>query len=195
MGNPRARYTQEFMIEAVRMVRGGQSMAAVAKILSISPKTAGGEDDARRIGRFLELRCHALEEGEQRIVGIEGVGSGRLRLIVERGGSDIHDGRPVALDEGGKLRRLRGARRRRQLRLRWEGLFRLRSWLFSSHWGNARWSCREAQARNPREHRDWHRDAQQKTGKTLAQHDTPPEAAVAPDERACKMRPVNLYFR
>ena len=39
MGNPRARYTQEIMIEAVRMVRGGQSMAAVAKILSISPKT------------------------------------------------------------------------------------------------------------------------------------------------------------
>jgi transposase-like protein len=27
------------MIEAVRMVRGGQSMAAVAKILGISPKT------------------------------------------------------------------------------------------------------------------------------------------------------------
>ena len=39
MGNPRARYTQEFMIEAVRMVRGGQSMAAAAKILGISPKT------------------------------------------------------------------------------------------------------------------------------------------------------------
>lgn len=39
MGNPRARYTQEFMIEAVRMVGGGQSMAAVAKILNISPKT------------------------------------------------------------------------------------------------------------------------------------------------------------
>ncbi|ASW04334.1 IS3-like element ISBxe1 family transposase [Paraburkholderia aromaticivorans] len=39
MGNPRARYTREFMLEAVRMVRGGQSMAAVAKILGISPKT------------------------------------------------------------------------------------------------------------------------------------------------------------
>ncbi|MGF6547267.1 transposase-like protein [Paraburkholderia youngii] len=39
MGNPRARYTLEFMIEAVRMVRGGQSMAAVANILGISPKT------------------------------------------------------------------------------------------------------------------------------------------------------------
>ncbi|CAB3786007.1 hypothetical protein LMG28688_02180 [Paraburkholderia caffeinitolerans] len=36
MGNPSARYPQEFMIEAVRMVRGGQSMAAVAKILGIS---------------------------------------------------------------------------------------------------------------------------------------------------------------
>src|SRR5260370_24489898 len=39
MGNPRARYTQEFMLEAVRMVRGAQSMAAGAKILGISPKT------------------------------------------------------------------------------------------------------------------------------------------------------------
>ncbi|MGF6937942.1 transposase-like protein [Paraburkholderia sp. UCT70] len=39
MGNPMARYSQEFMIEAVRMVRGGQSMAAVAKLLGISAKT------------------------------------------------------------------------------------------------------------------------------------------------------------
>lgn len=31
MGNLRARYTREFMIEAVRMVRSGLSMAAVAK--------------------------------------------------------------------------------------------------------------------------------------------------------------------
>jgi transposase InsO family protein len=36
LGNPRARYTREFMLEAVRMVRGGQSMAVVAKILGIS---------------------------------------------------------------------------------------------------------------------------------------------------------------
>lgn len=31
MGDPRAWYTQEFMIEAVRTVRGGQSMAVVAR--------------------------------------------------------------------------------------------------------------------------------------------------------------------
>nr|WP_277424562.1 transposase [Ralstonia solanacearum] len=35
MGNPRARYTLEFKLEAVRMVKGGQSLAAVAKILDI----------------------------------------------------------------------------------------------------------------------------------------------------------------
>lgn len=38
MGNPRARYTQEFLLEAVWMDRGGQNMAAVAKILGIWPK-------------------------------------------------------------------------------------------------------------------------------------------------------------
>ncbi len=39
MGNPRARYTLEFKLEAVRMVKGGQSLAAVAKILDIRPQT------------------------------------------------------------------------------------------------------------------------------------------------------------
>jgi len=34
MGNPRARYTLEFKVEAVRMVRNGQSQAAVAKAMS-----------------------------------------------------------------------------------------------------------------------------------------------------------------
>ena len=35
----RARYTLEFKIEAVRLVQGGQSIAAVAKILGISEQT------------------------------------------------------------------------------------------------------------------------------------------------------------
>ncbi len=39
MGNPRARYTLEFKLEAVRMVKGGQSLAAVAKMLDIRPQT------------------------------------------------------------------------------------------------------------------------------------------------------------
>ena len=32
----RARYTLEFKLEAVRMVKGGQSLAAVSKILNIA---------------------------------------------------------------------------------------------------------------------------------------------------------------
>ncbi|MEX3628662.1 MAG: transposase, partial [Burkholderia sp.] len=39
MGNARARYTLEFKLEAVRMVRTGQSIAAVAQILDIRPQT------------------------------------------------------------------------------------------------------------------------------------------------------------
>jgi transposase len=35
----RARYTLEFKLEAVRMVKGGQSMAAVSKILGIADQT------------------------------------------------------------------------------------------------------------------------------------------------------------
>jgi len=39
MGNPRAQYTLEFKMEAVRMVRNGQSQSAVAKILGLSAQT------------------------------------------------------------------------------------------------------------------------------------------------------------
>lgn len=35
----RARYTQEFKLEAVRLVKGGQSAATTAKILGISEQT------------------------------------------------------------------------------------------------------------------------------------------------------------
>jgi transposase len=51
MGNPRARYTLEFKIEAVRMVRNGQSQAA-AKILGISTQTLNAwikADDAGKL--------------------------------------------------------------------------------------------------------------------------------------------------
>jgi transposase len=52
MGNPRARYTLEFKIEAVRMVRNGQSQAAAAKILGISTQTPNAwikADDAGKL--------------------------------------------------------------------------------------------------------------------------------------------------
>ena len=35
----RARYTLEFKLEAVRMVKGGQSLAVVSKLLEISGQT------------------------------------------------------------------------------------------------------------------------------------------------------------
>ncbi len=35
----RARYTLEFKLEAVRMVKGGQSLAVVSKVLDISGQT------------------------------------------------------------------------------------------------------------------------------------------------------------
>ena len=52
MGNQRARYTLEYKIEAVRMVRNGQSQSAVAKILGISSKTLNDwikADDAGKL--------------------------------------------------------------------------------------------------------------------------------------------------
>ncbi len=52
MGNPRARYTLEFKLEAVRMVKGGQSLAAVAKILDIRPQTLHNWIKAEQQGRL-----------------------------------------------------------------------------------------------------------------------------------------------
>jgi transposase len=52
MGNPRARYTLEYKIEAIRMVRNGQSQSAVAKILGISSRTLNDwikADDAGKL--------------------------------------------------------------------------------------------------------------------------------------------------
>ena len=39
----RARYTLEFKIKAVRMVKGGQSLAVVSKVLDISGQTASAQ--------------------------------------------------------------------------------------------------------------------------------------------------------
>jgi len=49
----RARYTLEFKLEAVRLVKGGQSMAATAKILAIAEQTLHNWVRADRDGRLL----------------------------------------------------------------------------------------------------------------------------------------------
>jgi transposase len=48
----RARYTLEFKLEAVRMVKGGQSLAAVSKILGIADQTLHNWVKADRDGRL-----------------------------------------------------------------------------------------------------------------------------------------------
>ncbi|MBC8643045.1 hypothetical protein IAG25_40740 [Caballeronia sp. EK] len=54
------------MIEAVRMVRGRQSMAAVAKILSISPKTLHHWVKADSAGKLPAFSVIALQRVEKR---------------------------------------------------------------------------------------------------------------------------------
>jgi len=48
----RARYTLEYKLEAVRMVQGGQSLAAVSKILGIADQTLHNWVKADREGRL-----------------------------------------------------------------------------------------------------------------------------------------------
>lgn len=48
----RARYTLEFKLEAVRLVKGGQSAAATAKILAISEQTLHNWVQADKEGRL-----------------------------------------------------------------------------------------------------------------------------------------------
>jgi transposase len=48
----RARYTLEYKLEAVRLVKGGQSLAAVSKILGIADQTLHNWVKADREGRL-----------------------------------------------------------------------------------------------------------------------------------------------
>ena len=48
----RARYTHEFKLEAVRLVKGGQSMAVTAKILGIAEQTLHNWIAADKQGRL-----------------------------------------------------------------------------------------------------------------------------------------------
>jgi transposase len=49
----RARYTLEFKLEAVRLVKGGQSLSATAKILGVSDQTLHNWVKADREGRLV----------------------------------------------------------------------------------------------------------------------------------------------
>jgi transposase len=52
MGTTRARYTLEYKLEAVRLAKTGQSIAATAKILGLSDQTLHNWVKAERQGRL-----------------------------------------------------------------------------------------------------------------------------------------------
>ena len=56
----RARYTLEFKFEAVRLVKGGQSMAAKAKILGIAEQTLHNWVKADKVGRLTGVGTNSV---------------------------------------------------------------------------------------------------------------------------------------
>ena len=63
----RARYTLEFKVEAVRLVKGGQSAAATAKILAISEQTLHNWIKAVKDGRLQGAGAKAVSAEQMEI--------------------------------------------------------------------------------------------------------------------------------
>ena len=65
----RARYTLEFKLEAVRLVKAGQSMAATAMILGIAQQTLHNWVRADRDGRLAEAASEPESPEQMEIAG------------------------------------------------------------------------------------------------------------------------------
>ncbi len=105
MGNPRARYTLEFKLEAVRMVKGGQSLAAVAKILDIRPQTLHNWIKAEQQGRLGGAGSPAVSAEQMEIARLKAELAAQLdepqrQLLGQR-----PDREPVGLAQGCTLAR------------------------------------------------------------------------------------------
>jgi transposase len=61
----RARYTQEFKFEAVRLVEGGQSMAAAARALGVAEQTLFNWIKAHREGKLKGADSRVKVSAEQ----------------------------------------------------------------------------------------------------------------------------------
>jgi transposase len=72
----RARYTLEFKLEAVRMVKGGQSLRAVSKILGIAEQTLHNWIKADREGRLTGPGAKPVSAEQMEIA--------RLRAVLAR---------------------------------------------------------------------------------------------------------------
>jgi len=67
----RARYTLEFKQEAVRLVRGGETMSAVARTLGVSAQSLDNWVKAEAGGRLRDLRGKALTAEQMEIARLK----------------------------------------------------------------------------------------------------------------------------
>jgi transposase len=70
-GLVRARYTLEFKQEAVRLVRGGQTVSCVAKTLGLSDQTLHNWLKAEVVGGLRELTGKAVSAEQMEIAGLK----------------------------------------------------------------------------------------------------------------------------
>ena len=69
----RARYTQEFKLEALRLIRGGQSLSATAKVLGIAEQTLHNWLKADREGRLSGPMAKPVSADRDEPVSLAGV--------------------------------------------------------------------------------------------------------------------------
>jgi transposase len=77
----RARYTLEFKLEAVRLVKGGQSLSATAKILGVSDQTLHNWVKADREGRLVGADSKPVSPEQMEIARLR---AENARLKMER---------------------------------------------------------------------------------------------------------------
>ena len=71
IGMVRARYTLEFKQEAVRLVRGGQTVSSAAKSLGISEQTLHNWLKAEKAGRLREVTGKAISAEQMEIARLK----------------------------------------------------------------------------------------------------------------------------
>ena len=77
----RARYTLEFKQEAVRLVRGGEKLSAVARTLGVSAQSLDNWVKAEASGRLRDVRGKALTSEQMEIAWLK---AELLRVRMER---------------------------------------------------------------------------------------------------------------
>jgi len=67
----RARYTLEFKQEAVRLVRGGETISATARALGVSAQSLDNWVNAEAVGRLRDVRGKALTTEQMEIARLK----------------------------------------------------------------------------------------------------------------------------